>query len=981
METKAGKRVNKDKVKLLQEVLEKLGTLLSWSTYEDATKEDRVQPYKPKPKVAAPATSRISPNWNAKVGETIIGNLVRGAGGKFASKRNITDMMTMLEKANISPEMFQAMQALLAGEKYTNETILSQLREAGLVTADGVPTGKANDVIRAIKTADPKNLSAVLTPKAGGGGGGGGGAAKKPTKEEIEQENIDKTGETLVQRGKMTQEEFDAFKAFASGEDIDPALEAKLKEMGLIGANGALTREGKDLMKALSAGETRDALDALANAKGETTVTDSVTDIADQIVKAGALSKKEADAFVKFAQGEKISNADAEALLEKGLLGKVGDNYYLTGSNSLVGGRGLWTAMQDGKPREAMDAITKAAPVEDADGEPGTDTTARLPEQIRQNNIETASNKILEAKALSQDEIGGLLNFVAGGKASEETLAALMDKGLLTKTPRGNYVRSDSGKRFLQALESGNGDSALVALQNKAFGNKVFEGRDGNTWLLTWTTNAFEDREDETFSTKAIEDYIARLDGKDVKGTCQFWHIPGSDFATIKWQGGVGRFLVEMSTFDETPVGEAFKAFFKKYPDSHPVIAPNGWGCSHGYVYRSFDRTNGVYNWFDKKETTVLPVDAAANVFTLAKFGIGEKKMKLSENQKKALDLIGSDTGVENLAEMIISAGESYTKLLEGSGVRFKSANVRTRAIKAFGKKMDEVLPMVEDEEIKAEMVDMAEAVADEPEAVMRRLMELTAQVVDEDVRAEMESLIVLLAPIEAIEPDEEMEEDLGMEDQMSDPVNSVEPVLEDAPVDEPIVEDVAADVPVDAAVEEVPMEEAPAEDVVEEVPEEDVVEKELTPEEQAALDEEEKKKEEEIAMSSIGTESSKEFDIQQIAKALNLKGLQEVIQSQSAEITQLTEIALAMKALSEGYAANIQDLRDEVEALKALPKEVPVENEVEAAQKQMRFAPVWGGVQASRAVSTVVSTSDKTLRKPSVPSTISSMSQKIIRG
>jgi len=981
VETKAGKRVRNDKVAMLEDVLKKLNTLLSWSKYEDVeminsekapkapnNPQQRVKPFDRKPIVSAPAGSRISPNWNAKVGETIIGNLIRGEGGKFASKRNITDMMTMLEKANISPEMFQAMQSLLAGEKYTNELVLGQLREAGLVTADNIPTGKANDVIRAIKTAVPKNLNAVLNP-SGGGGGRGGGAAK-PSKEEIEQENIDKTGETLVQRGVISQEEFDAFKAFANGEDIDPAMEEKLKAMGLINANGALTSEGKDLLSALSSGEVRDALDAIANAKGEDTVTDSVSAIADQLVQNGALSKKEADAFVKFAQGENISNADADALVTKGLLAKVGDNYYLTGSNTLAGGRGLWTAMQAGKTREALDAVTKsaeeAAAQESGEGATGADGRP-LPEQVRQNNIAVATNKILEQKLMTQDELGGLLNFTAGGKAPDEILAVLMEKGLLTKTARGNYVRSDAGKRFLQALEAGNGDSAILALQNKAFGNKVFKGEDGKTWFLTWTTNAFKDLEEEIFATKAIEDYIARFEDEEVKGTCQFWHVKGSDFATIRWQGGVGRFLVEMSTFDDTPVGNAFKSFFEAYPESHPVIAPNGWGCSHGYSYRSFDRKDGVYHWFDKKETTILPVDAAANIFTLAKFGLGEKKMDLSEKQKIALGVIGEETGVPNLVDMIVGDGKAYTELLESSGVQYKSLGENMKLFRLFGKKMDEeVLPLVaEDEEMKAEMMDMADAVADEPEAVMRRLMELTAQVQDEDLRTELEALIGLISPV-IEEPEMEMEEVPAEEMAMVEPMASEMVTGEEAP---------AEDVPA----EEVPAEEVPAEDV----PAEDApMEEETPPEEEVPEEEKEEDEEEEIAVTSIGMESTKDAEIQRIAKALNLKGLQGILEKQSEEITQFKEIALAMKELNETNLETIQELRSELDDLKSQASETEVvDDEIKAEEKKERFTPVWGGIPASRAVSTVVGQSEKALSKPKVPSTIASMSKKIIRG
>lgn len=1085
-DTKAGKRVRGNMARLIDEIAEKLGILKAFANYEDQEEGDkadgkpgkdpkgtqRVRRFTRTPKVSAPATGRVSPNWSAKVGETIIGNLIRGEGGKFASKRNITSMMNMLADANISPEMFQAMQALMAGEQYTNELILSQLRDAGLVNEANIPTGKANDVIRAIKTAKPENLKAVLKPS--GGRGGGGGRAPKPTKEEVEAENISKTGETVVQRGALSEEELEAFKSFADGDDISPEMMEKLKELGLITDKGSLSPAGKEFLSALADGDVRAALDALANAKQEDTVTDKIGDTADALVKGGILSKAEADAFVKFAEGETISNSQADTLVEKGLLAKAGDNYYLTGSSGLEGGRGLWKALQEGKEREAMDAVTKAAALvaaaEGEDGEDGEAPAARLPEQIRQNNIETASSALLEQKVITQDELGGLLNFAAGGNVKDEILENLFNRGLLTKTARGNYVRSDRGKRFLQALEAGSADSAIVALENKSFGAKLFTGKDGRKWLLTWTTNAFEDREEEIFTTRAIESYIKAVEDADEKGTCQFWHIPGTDFATIRWQGGIGRFLVEMSTFDDTKMGRWFKGFFEKYPEGHPVIAPYGWGCSHGYNYRKVDRLDGIYNWFDKKETTILPIDAASNVFTLAEFGFGEKTMELSEKQRNALQVIGNEIGVLNFVDVVTETGKAFTRLLEDSGVQYKSRITKTedgveyvasdflyvpdktkpstwklriaegksgnvtvkqlgRAaaafssggfrgnkvelpsgeaskvkrklrgeynklnvskddmpdsikalmgefmnLKEFGVKLNDFAKACEEPDMKAEMEDMAEAVEEEPEAVMRRLMELTAQVDNEEMRMEMEALISLLAPeMEAPMEDipEEVEETPPMAEPM--PAESVVPTEEEPMEEEPMEEE---------PVEEEPMEEEPVE-------EEPMAEEEPMPEEEPVEEEEEEKEEDEeededVIADSTGGLSMKSF-MDEFLKGFDLKGLQAVIEAYGAEIEQLKTAQAQSEML---LAANKELIEKQTQTILELEKsqatkETSEEPEEEVKEEQKAWVPRWGGIQASRARSTVVRASEKELAQPQAktPKTISSISRHIISG
>lgn len=195
----------------------------------------------------------------------------------------------------------------------------------------------------------------------------------------------------------------------------------------------------------------------------------------------------------------------------------------------------------------------------------------------------------------------------------------------------------------------------------------AFKALDGTDWLLTFTTNAFEDREKEIFTTKSIEDYVARHEDDDIKGEYQFWHLPGTKFGDIRWQGVTGRFLVEAGPFDDTPVGRAFKSFFEAHPNGHPDIAPDGWGCSHKYQYESKDREDGIYDWFDKSETTVLPLDAAANPYTSFTLVKDQGENIMNERQIAALKTIGGD----KLVSLVQDVGEKATTELEAN-VAFK---------------------------------------------------------------------------------------------------------------------------------------------------------------------------------------------------------------------------------------------------------------------------------------------------------------------
>jgi len=166
---------------------------------------------------------------------------------------------------------------------------------------------------------------------------------------------------------------------------------------------------------------------------------------------------------------------------------------------------------------------------------------------------------------------------------------------------RSSKAKSGSGKmqtlkeKFNSILEDivsmvGSSDFDKAKGEKPKSGLKTFTAKDGRTWLLIWTTNAFKDRDGEIFTTKSIKDYVERHADEENKGEIRFWHIKGSKFADILWQGMSGRFLVEAGPFDDTYIGNAFKDFFLEHGEKHLAIAPLGWGTSHGFEYIPEDR-------------------------------------------------------------------------------------------------------------------------------------------------------------------------------------------------------------------------------------------------------------------------------------------------------------------------------------------------------------------------------------------------------
>lgn len=185
----------------------------------------------------------------------------------------------------------------------------------------------------------------------------------------------------------------------------------------------------------------------------------------------------------------------------------------------------------------------------------------------------------------------------------------------------------------------------------------------GKPWFISYSTNAFQDREKEIFSTDSLEQYVSQAEKSGDRGFFNLWHIPGTDFARKEWQAVIGRFLVEAGPFLDNEQGQKALTFFSEYSDGHPDIAPEGWGESPEYKYLPEERKSGVYKNIWITRTSTLPRMAAANLWT--KGGIA---MALSEQQKQAANKIFGEV----LAATIIRGAEDATKELEEAGVAHK---------------------------------------------------------------------------------------------------------------------------------------------------------------------------------------------------------------------------------------------------------------------------------------------------------------------
>ncbi len=205
---------------------------------------------------------------------------------------------------------------------------------------------------------------------------------------------------------------------------------------------------------------------------------------------------------------------------------------------------------------------------------------------------------------------------------------------------------------------------------------------DGKPWHVTWSTNAFLDRDGEFFSTKALENYVTGNEGKEDKGFFDLWHLNldnagvDTDFAEKKFQGVIGRFLVEAGPYLENTTGQMAMKFFKQFPDGHPDYAPEGWGCSPRFKFLPGDKATGTYEWLDVIKTSTLPRGEASNIYTKAGQKGSESMTIISEEQLKLGNKIWGEDGFA----LMIKQGEDVTKELE-KDVDFKQVEKENKQL------------------------------------------------------------------------------------------------------------------------------------------------------------------------------------------------------------------------------------------------------------------------------------------------------------
>lgn len=276
--------------------------------------------------------------------------------------------------------------------------------------------------------------------------------------------------------------------------------------------------------------------------------------------------------------------------------------------------------------------------------------------QSETSALEGIIHNITQSEELSADEKATRIAAAADDYRSR--IADLDEKKTNPYDERATGIKALTGK-FLNGLKN----VVIGAPRESAgisTGFRMMEDNQGNLRWLSFSSNAFEDKYKQLFSTKALEEAVEYADKTGERGPLLLFHQWPARIGTCDFQAVSGRFVVESGTFDDTLYGQKAVKYFLDHQEEP-------FQTSIGFAYRDGDEADGVYDWTRIRERSVLPQGKAANQWTDFRLA-GDERMRT--DAKAFLDgVLGTDE-----ADKIVAEAATRTKSLEEEGIRHRAA-------------------------------------------------------------------------------------------------------------------------------------------------------------------------------------------------------------------------------------------------------------------------------------------------------------------
>ena len=169
---------------------------------------------------------------------------------------------------------------------------------------------------------------------------------------------------------------------------------------------------------------------------------------------------------------------------------------------------------------------------------------------------------------------------------------------------RGNVYQGPQKGAALAKLKKLYASENMPLPTTKESSFRVFKDATGNMRWVAQSSTAFQDRDQEIVSTKALADDCAFADSTGQYGPLRWWHTPGLELGDCDFNAMHGRVLIESGTFRSPAIAQK-------------VAASDGLEISIGFLHLPTEPdASGVFHHIRRFERSLVPRGKASNRFT-----------------------------------------------------------------------------------------------------------------------------------------------------------------------------------------------------------------------------------------------------------------------------------------------------------------------------------------------------------------------------
>ena len=365
-----------------------------------------------------------------------------------------------------------------------------------------------------------------------------------------------------------------ALAAFAQGQQPDKVIGDGLAKMGLaeLASDGSyrMTPTGRAVVGAMAAGDYQRAVDGISRG------TDAANARQGRQAEHAKRQQDSAGKRVSAAMGRELAKRERDAKRTAAQAKKKP-------AKASAGGSKKPARLAPERPRTARAKRPARSSARGASPSRGGSSAAPAkPKPVKQ-----IAPALTEAAQSLSD----------GKELSDADTQALIRNGL-ARLVKGQLVLTAAGMRATK----------------KDFSFRVFKDASGRYRWVAQSSTAFQDRDKEIVSTKALNDDCAYADKTGSYGPLRWWHTPGLDLGDCDFNAMHGRILIESGTFRSPSI--AYKV----------AQAADDLEISLGFLHLPNEPdASGVFNHIRRFERSLVPRGKASNRFTA--FSVKESPM------------------------------------------------------------------------------------------------------------------------------------------------------------------------------------------------------------------------------------------------------------------------------------------------------------------------------------------------------------------